>query len=137
MEVLLNTTWLLVAIAAFFFWQFEMEGITWRRVRSRRHRFICLTVALILLFPVISLTDDLHAEQAAVEDSSRSIMKARNTLQGCLRAGSAPFVATVAHTPDPPAALHLFLGTVTLVERPLRSPARVSSHDGRSPPFRA
>jgi hypothetical protein len=137
MEVLLNTTWLMVAIAALLFWQVEMEGTAGRREHNRRYRFLALAVALVLLFPVISLTDDLHTEQAAMEDSSRSVIKARNTLQGCLRAGCASFVATVTHAPDPATALHLFLGTVVLFETPLRCLAPVSAHDGRSPPFQA
>jgi hypothetical protein len=137
MEVLLNTTWLLVAIGAFLFWQVETESICWRREHSRRYRFLCLTVVLILLLPVISLTDDLHAEQTAMEDSSRAVMKAKSTLQGCLRAGGAPFVATVANTQGPVAALRPFLGTVMLVERPLRTSTPVSAHDGRSPPLLA
>ena len=135
MEVLLNTTWLMVAIAAFLFWQVEMEGTPGCREHNRRYALLALTVVLILLFPVISLTDDLHAEQAAMEDSSRSVIKARNTLQSCLRAGSASFVATVTHAPDPAAALHLFLGTVILLEAPLRCLPPISAHNGRSPPF--
>src|ERR1019366_132370 len=135
MEVLLNTTWLMVAIAAFLFWQVEMEGTPGCHKHNRRYAFLALAVFLILLFPVISLTDDLHAEQAAMEDSSRSVMKARNTLQSCLRAGSASFVATVTHAADPAAALRLLLGTVILIEAPLRCLPPVSAHNGRSPPF--
>jgi hypothetical protein len=137
MEVLLNTTWLMVAIAAFLFWQVEMEGTPGRREHNRRYSFLALTVVLILLFPVISLTDDLHAEQAAMEDSSRSVIKARNTVQSCLRAGSASFVATVTHAPDPATALRRFSGKVILIETPLRCLTPVSAHDGRSPPFQA
>lgn len=135
MEILLNTTWLMVAFAAFLFWQVEMESTAGRREHNRRYRFLALTVVLILLFPVISLTDDLHAEQAAMEDSSRSVMKARNTLQGCMRAGAASFVTTAAHASDAAAAPQMFFDTVSLLEPPLRCLTPVSAHDGRSPPF--
>jgi len=135
MEVFLNSIWLVVAIGAFLFWQTERESQ--RRDHSGRFRFLALACALVLLFPVISLTDDLHAEQAAMEDSSRSVMKARNTLQGCMRAGGASFVATVTHAPDPATALRRFSGTVILIETPLRCLTPVSAHDGRSPPFQA
>src|ERR1035441_951373 len=131
MEVLLNTTWLAVATGAFLFWQAQVEGAARRREHKSRHRLLALSVALVLLFPVISLTDDLHAEQAAMEDSSRSVTKARNTLQSCLRAGSASFVATVTHAADPAAALRLLLGTVILIEAPLRCLTPVSAHNGR------
>ena len=135
MEVLLNVTWLMVAVGAFFYWQAQVEGAARRREHKSRYRLLALTVALLLLFPVISLTDDLHAEQAAMEDSSRSLMKARNIAQGCPGAGSASFVAVVTHPPFPAAVLHCFLGLVVQLEAPLLSLTQVSAHDGRSPPF--
>jgi hypothetical protein len=135
MEILLNSLWLLVAMGAFLFWQAEgEEGTVRRREHNRRFRLLALACALILLFPVISLTDDLHAEQAAMEDSSRAVMKARNLAQACLRASRSPFVAGVTPASFSAAALHLFLDTVVLVESPLRCLAPVSAHDGRSPP---
>jgi hypothetical protein len=134
MEVLLNTIWLLASIGAFLFWQVEAEGTAWQE-HSRRHRFLALLVALVLLFPVISLTDDLHAEQAAMEDSSRSLMKARNMAQGCLRAGGASIVTIVTHAPFPVAVLDCFWGSVVQLETPLRCLTQVSAPDGRSPPF--
>ena len=137
MEVLLNTIWLLVAVAALLFWEFRAQKSPWHSKYYCRRRILALAVVLVFLFPVISLTDDLHAEQAAMEDSSRAVMKAKSTLQGCLRAGGAPFVATVANTQGPVAALRPFLGTVMLVERPLRTSTPVSAHDGRSPPLLA
>ena len=42
-------------------------GAARRREHKSRHRLLALSIALVLLFPVISLTDDLHAEQAAME----------------------------------------------------------------------
>jgi len=135
MEVLLNTIWLLVAISAFLFWQFETEKTAIRREHTQRYRVLALAVVLVVLFPVISLTDDLHAEQAAMEESSRAVMKARGSLQGCLRAGGASFVAAVTHAPDLMAGLNLHWGTVALVETPLRCHSAISAHDGRAPPF--
>jgi hypothetical protein len=135
MEVLLNTTWLLVAIGAFLFWQVEGEDNARRREHNRRYRFLALAVALILLFPVISLTDDLHAEQAAMEDSSRSVIKARHMLKECLGAGRSSFMALVPHGPDPAAALRLFQGNVVLIENRSLCLTPIFPHDGRSPPF--
>jgi len=132
MEVFLNSIWLVVAIGAFLFWQTERESQ--RRDHSGRFRFLALACALVLLFPVISLTDDLHAEQAAMEDSSRSVMKARNIVQGCERAGSASFLAAVPPASNLAAALHFFLGAVALADTPALCVAPISAHDGRSPP---
>ncbi len=132
MEVFLNSIWLVVAISAFLFWQTEREPE--RREHNRRYRFLALACALVLLFPVISLTDDLHAEQAAMEDSSRSVMKAWNRVQGCLRAGRSSFLAAVTHAPYSAAPRHLFLGTVVLVETRVLCLTLISPHEGRSPP---
>ena len=64
MEVLLNTIWLLVAIGAFLFWRPERyRGTPTARDHDRSFGILALACALVLLFPVISLTDDLHAEQ--------------------------------------------------------------------------
>ena len=138
MEVLLNSIWLAVAITAFlFWWTGKKQGTVRHRDHNRRYRFLALACALVLLFPIISLTDDLHAEQAAMEDSSRSVMKARNMLQGCLRAGSSSFLAAVTQAPYTAAVLHLFSGTVVMVETPVLCLTLVSSHEGRSPPSQA
>ncbi|MGD1103942.1 MAG: hypothetical protein ABSA59_17975 [Terriglobia bacterium] len=138
MEVFLNSIWMLVAIGAILFWWTEEEqGALERREHNSRYRFLALACALVLLFPVISLTDDLHAEQAAMEDSSRSVMKARNLTQGCLRASRSPFMAAVPNAPYSAAVLHLFSGAVILVETPLLSLTLISAHEGRSPPSNA
>ena len=135
MEVVLNTLWLMVAIGAFFFWRPEgFRGTPSDRGHGRTLGILALACALVLLFPVISLTDDLHAEQAAMEDSSRSVMKARNMLQGCLRAGSSSIRVAVTNAPDSAAALHLFSGAVVLVETPVLCLRLIFAHEGRSPP---
>jgi len=138
MEVLLNTLWLLVAIGTFLFWRPERSK---RAPAVRGHgrilAILALACALLLLFPVISLTDDLHAEQAAMEDSSRSVTKARNMVHGALRTGSSLFTAAVPPAASSVVALQMFLGTVTLVETPHRCLAPISAHDGRSPPFKS
>jgi len=132
MEVFLNSIWLAVAIAAFLFW--HTTRTPGRRDHSSRYRCLALTCALVLLFPVISLTDDLHAEQAAMEDSSRAVMKARNMVHGCLRAGSSSSRAAVTRAPYSAASLHLFSGLVQVVETRFFRLTLISTHEGRSPP---
>jgi hypothetical protein len=138
MEVLLNSIWLLVALGAFRFWHAEQAGAaTCRRQHNNRYRVAALACALVLLFPVISVTDDLHAEQAPMEDSSRSIMKVRSLTQGCLRAGGSRFAAVVMPGACSTYPLSLFHGTVLLVATPLHCHPPFSERDGRSPPFSA
>ena len=135
MEVLLNGIWLLVAIGAFLIWRPERRrGTPTGRGHGKSFGIVALTCALVLLFPVISLTDDLHAEQAAMEDSSRSVMKARNLVQGCLRVGSSSLMAALPYAPYSAAALPLFPGLVVPVEIRLFCLTLISVHDGRSPP---
>jgi hypothetical protein len=66
MEQLLNLAWLLLALPAYWLW---------RRGTRRFSSLQCLAslgCLLVLLFPVISASDDLHAMQTEMEDSSVS-----------------------------------------------------------------
>lgn len=138
MEVLLNSIWLLVAIGAFLFWHGEKFGATTSRwPHNSRYRVTALACALVLLFPVISLTDDLHAEQAPMEDSSRSLMKVRSLTQGCLRAGGTRFAAVVTPVAFYASPLYATPDRVLVVETPVLLYPSVSSRYGRSPPFGA
>ena len=109
MEILLNVVWVLVAIVAFRVWSPGTD--TGRPVKGNYNQLfgiLALVCALALLFPVISLTDDLHTEQAALEDSSTTAMKAQDVLEGCLRAGSSSVVVAVTHVPHSAAARYQF-----------------------------
>lgn len=67
MELLLNLAWLLLAVPAFYLWRSSE--------RARRHKFgslqclLALGCVLVMLFPVISATDDLHAMRSEIEES--------------------------------------------------------------------
>ncbi|MGD0213020.1 MAG: hypothetical protein ABSB87_07295 [Terriglobales bacterium] len=73
MELFLNLCWLSLLLPAY---------LLWRRRSSRTNRstpaahplvFLCvLGCAIVLLFPVISASDDLHAMRAEMEESSTS-----------------------------------------------------------------
>src|SRR5690348_10410303 len=93
MEVGLNLFWLLLALAGFCVWQWRgpRPGRA-RRSRGPVRRLLTLACALAVLFPVISLTDDLHGEQLAIDDSSRTLNK-RAKAQAC------PSPAQACHSP--------------------------------------
>jgi hypothetical protein len=135
MELLLNSIWLLTAISAFFIWQTKNCGAAARHEHIQSFRFLALTCALILLFPVISLTDDLHAEQLVMEDCSGSILKARAAVQGSVRAerSSSPAVLGAILHPAPV----LLVVTTQVVSPQTGAAARnlVCRHEGRSPPL--
>jgi hypothetical protein len=67
METLLNAVWLIVAFAAF------VRLAAWARAEPDRRRvaaaFVATACVVALLFPIISITDDLAASIAAIEET--------------------------------------------------------------------
>jgi hypothetical protein len=135
MELLLNLAWVLLALPAYWLWRRDVELRTARRVSSLQC-LLALGCVLVLLFPVISASDDLHAMRAEMEDSSISKRAVRQAatdksstgvqrLQGFLAtAGSAVSL-------DAPEVGLLEVSVVCLP--PLAEPG--VSHAGRAPPF--
>ena len=80
MELLLNLAWLLLAVPACWLWRASRR----ERVRRDFGALQCLLVlacVLVMLFPVISATDDLCAMRAEIEESpagKRGIRQAGN-----------------------------------------------------------
>src|SRR5262249_43464782 len=68
MELLLNLVWLLLVLPAFCVWRLAKSSPE----TSKQSPYCWLTLAciLILLFPVVSATDDLQAMQPEMEESS-------------------------------------------------------------------
>lgn len=78
MELLLNLTWLLLALPAYWLWRrsFRMRA---QGGPGSLQCLLALACLLVLLFPIVSATDDLHAMRAEMEESSpgkRSIRQA-------------------------------------------------------------
>jgi len=134
MELLLNLIWVLLAVPAFWVWRREA-------VHSRRSRFLspvrcvfALAFILLLLFPVISATDDLRAMQPETEESPSVCRASRNAeshKDHIATLGTTPAVAgDVAAFPPADECSGLVVGfTVTLPVAILES---VPS--GRAPP---
>src|ERR1700693_1840833 len=104
MELLLNLTWLLLALPAFWLWRRSGGSRSVRGVTSLQC-LLALGCALVLLFPVISASDDLHAMRAEMEDSSVSKRTVR-------QAGSDKNSAWINRLQGPPATV---ASTVRLV----------------------
>jgi hypothetical protein len=135
MELLLNLAWMLLALPACWLWRREAGARAARRLSSLQC-LLALGCVLVLLFPVISASDDLHAMRAEMEDSSISKRTVR-------QAGSDKTSAWVNRLQGPPSAL---ASTVRLVApeagrlevsitclSPLARPCVF--HGGRAPPF--
>ena len=135
MELLLNLAWLLLALPAYWLWRRGAETRLARRVTSLQC-LLALGCALVLLFPVISASDDLHAMRAEMEDSSLSKRTVR-------QAGSDRNLAWINRLQGPPATVASAVGLVTPEVGLLEvSVSRVSPlarscvfHGGRAPPF--
>ena len=134
MELLLNLIWLAVAAGAL---------LAFARSRRRSARMahvpygtalVALTCVVVLLFPVISASDDLHPAQALVEDASKKVQMAIAPLHP-QRTNFPPSML--------PAMLALCLMSAVIVLRPLRPmtlTARVRDGvlvqlSGRAPPL--
>jgi hypothetical protein len=136
MELLLNLAWLLLALPAYWLW---------RRDGARAHPehgfrsvqcLLALGCALVLLFPVISATDDLHAVRAEMEESGAN---KRGIRQVCadrashgpnhIPASSAAPALTVNSTPDWDVTYVLAGSSLLLIPTPSRRNA------GRAPPL--
>jgi hypothetical protein len=138
MELFLNLVWLLIAAESFVWWRqrFMGDGQEPRLLRRNHVRALALLCALAIYFPVISVSDDLHAEIAVIEDSSalrRSLSSATN---GHARANH-------CHLAVLPAVLPSFVfafdpgctgGKLLAAESSLQSGTLCRAASGRAPP---
>lgn len=70
-ELLLNLCWLALVLPAFLLWRRRSSS---DRTVRRSFLFLCaLGCVLILLFPIISASDDLHSSGLAIEESKRTV----------------------------------------------------------------
>jgi len=69
MELLLNLFWLLLAMPAYWLWRYSRTAPQ-RRKFNALQCFLALGCLLVILFPVVSASDDLRAMRAEMEESS-------------------------------------------------------------------
>lgn len=71
MELLLNVAWLLLALPAFWMWRSSKSAPVGRRFNALQC-LLALGCMLVILFPVVSATDDLRAMRSEMEESPAS-----------------------------------------------------------------
>jgi hypothetical protein len=133
MELLLNLAWVLLALPAYWLWR-SAEARQGRKVTSLQC-VLALGCALVLLFPVISASDDLHAMRAEMEESAGNKRAMR-------QAASDKYSGWVSRLQGPPAmvasAVWLFApqaGRFEVLFSCSAPIARLSGlHAGRAPP---
>jgi hypothetical protein len=137
MELALNLVWAVIAFASYALLLHRLAGRNGNHARgpSSPQCVIALTCMLAILFPVISLTDDLHGMQATAEEASTSgsIMKRCAAGHSTVPARSSHFISCVfasAVTTSPVAGFGPTAAEPTY--RPL--PAEQGPALGRAPP---
>jgi hypothetical protein len=74
LELLLNIVWALMVTASLLFWR-RLSSASEHCSRRPVIALVSLVCILVLLFPVISATDDLHVAEFAMEDSGRKVLR--------------------------------------------------------------
>jgi hypothetical protein len=135
MELFLNLCWLSLLLPAFLLWRQRAGSDSPLQGRALRPIIFlgALACALILLFPVISATDDLHAMRPEMEESERVCRDANrcagtvhvlhHSSQTALRA-SAYLIPEFAQ-----------IGTILPLLPPTLGSSSVPAPAGRAPPF--
>lgn len=70
MELLLNLLWLTLALPALWIWWCVPAQVRHSSGARGARPFLLLICVLVLLFPVISATDDLHPMRGEMEESN-------------------------------------------------------------------
>jgi hypothetical protein len=71
MELTLNLVWAIITVASYaLLFRYLSSRAEHARNPSRSQCVVALTCVLAILFPVVSLSDDLHEIQATVEEAS-------------------------------------------------------------------
>lgn len=134
MELLLNLAWLLLALPALWLWRGARAGHKFSSLQC----LLALGCVLVLLFPVISATDDLHAMRSEMEESPASKRSVR-------QAGHDKASAWNGRVQSPPAILPRITSFAPSDERtglPLSMPFSIPASPpvlaaGRAPPHLA
>ena len=72
MELFLNTLWVVIAVASLCVWRTRWAGQRREREHASWRQWTAFVCALVLLFFMVSLTDDLHSELVVFEECSAS-----------------------------------------------------------------
>jgi hypothetical protein len=140
MELLLNLLWLTLALPALWLWRresvFSQDHLAQGHRRFDRVRpCLILSCILMLLFPVVSATDDLHAMRQEMEESSPSkrVVKAvvDKSPTGVSTAGAVPaLISPASFCPS-----HEACGLVLVVSVLLPQQVHFNQCASRAPPL--
>jgi len=134
MELLLNLIWVLLAVPAFWLWRYQALPARHNRYLTQGRYVLVLGFVLLMLFPVISATDDLRAMQPETEESSgrRVFRSAENEKDQIIRLGAAPALLGASLWFAP---LEQFCGLVLSPPSVAPSNSALAVFNGRAPPL--
>src|ERR1700733_3041777 len=96
MELFLNLLWMLIAVGLLGAWRTRWVHQRHRATRHSLQEWSALSIALVLLFFAVSMTDDMHSEIVALEECSTS----KRELVCSPGAHSLPQSGAALHTPS-------------------------------------
>lgn len=133
MELLLNLFWILLAVPAFFMLRHgSVDPEDPRRFRDMR-AILVFSCLLILLFPIISATDDLCAMRPEMEESGSRCMLRDGSGDECHVAATHVPVLLASLTPQFTPGDHV-VGLVVEQSASTSVPVLVTTRPGRAPP---
>jgi hypothetical protein len=134
MELLLNLVWLTLALPAVWLWRREASRRGSRRFDSWRC-LVVLSSLLMLLFPVVSATDDLHAMRPELEESglSKRVLRPATGHKAQARMSGAD-ASPIEAGPFPDNPSYGLCGRVLLPPLVLPEPRRLGAAPSRAPP---
>jgi hypothetical protein len=134
LELLLNLAWVLLLLPACWLWRRGAEARMERRVTALQC-LLALGCVVVLLFPVISATDDLHAMRTEMEESAASKrtvrLAASEKHSGWINRLQGPPAMTASAMPLPTledGLLEICVASLTSFSQPS------DLHAGRAPP---
>lgn len=135
MELLLNILWLALAVPAVWIWRRKPAHASGPQWFGRWRPFLLLGCALLLLFPVVSATDDLHAMRPEMEESNASkrlLKQAGGSKSSVWTHLTGTFLAESVALPIGPE--NQLSGLVFIASVPSPEPAVLDQKDSRAPP---
>jgi hypothetical protein len=137
MELFLNVLWLLLAVPAVWIWRRETSPSPRSECLNSLRCALILGFTLMLLFPVVSATDDLHAMRPEMEESTPSKRAVKLTTTGktpVRLSGPGPSAAPLA-SPATVCFKDQVCGRVVLQLVLFTDRVQRGSGSGRAPPF--
>jgi hypothetical protein len=137
MELLLNLFWMVIAVSLIGMWRARWVHQRRRTLRHSIREWSAVSVALVLLFFAVSMSDDLHSEIVALVESSST---KRNPIwsPGAIplpRLGAPPHAPVAAVVPRASAVVSWnSVEKVSLVGRRSDFLPVEGRHSGRAPP---